>query len=225
MWSLSLSVSYIHTLGFVYLDLGRLLRVRFCFERQGQLSELWQSFSDLSFLALEDNSAIGAMPSILGLLSPERRSYRISYVEVPKRQTVFYKKKKKTCLQEEDLVYLVFKKFHGFGYIFNEGFVPRGIEEPSGLTGACLSSVACHQPGHVSPSLQVHLFLHREETHDPDIMSEPHGAFTVGIVLRGPQFCLQCLAIALIKEDVSDCLLETLSKGGPNPIRFPAGSQ
>lgn len=79
--------------------------------------------------------------------------------------------------------------------------------------------------GHVSPSLQVHLFLRREETQDPDIMYEPHGAFTVGIVLREPQFCLQSLAIAFIKEDVSDCLLETLSKGGPNPIPFPAGSQ
>lgn len=122
------------------------------------------------------------------------------------------------------MVYLVFKKFHGFGYIFNGGFVPRGIKEPSGLTGACLSSIVCHQPGHVSPSLQVHLFLHCEETQDPDIMSEPHAAFTVDTVLRGPQFCLQCLAIALIKEDVSDCMLKTLSKHGPNPISVPAGS-
>lgn len=55
-------------------------------------------------------------------------------------------------------------------------------------------------------------------------MSESHGALTVGAVLRGHQFYLRRLAIALIREeDVSDCMLETLLKDGPYPVPFPAG--
>lgn len=39
--------------------------------------------------------------------------------------------------QEEDLE---FEKFYGCSYMFNGGVGPRGIEEPSGLTGACICS-------------------------------------------------------------------------------------
>lgn len=49
-------------------------------------------------------------------------------------------------------------------------------------------------------------------------MSEPHGASTVGAVLRGHQFCLQSLAIVLIREDVSEYMLKIFSKGGLYPV-------